>query len=74
MEDFAEIAEDLVQCGGARTVTAETLARTVARILEGPEQQKTMGRAARELVTRHRGGVHQHLQVIRRLCSGSTPD
>lgn len=33
MEDFAEIAHDLTDCGGAKVVTAETLAETAAAFI-----------------------------------------
>lgn len=67
MEDFAEIAADLTACGGAKTVTAETLAEAVAAILSNDGLHQAMSNAARQLVEQQRGGVERHVQAIRQL-------
>lgn len=67
MEDFAEIARDLVACGGAKTVTAESLAETAAAILSDDGLHLCMSGAAQDLVERQRGGVEQHVQAVREL-------
>jgi len=67
MEDFAEIADDLVACGGAETVTGESLTTTASTILTHDEVHAAMSGAARALVEQHRGGVARHLQAIHRL-------
>ncbi|WP_417911896.1 3-deoxy-D-manno-octulosonic acid transferase [Candidatus Electronema sp. TJ] len=65
MEDFHEIARDLVTCGGAKVVTAETLAETAAAILCDDALHTAMSGSARQLVELHRGGVRQHVQAVR---------
>lgn len=67
MEDFAEIAHDLTDCGGAKVVTAETLAETAAAILSNDALHTAMSGAARGLVERQRGGVERHVQAVRQL-------
>ena len=67
MEDFTEIAHDLVACGGAETVTAESLATIASGILKSDDVHTAMAEAAGTLVEQHRGGVANHLQAIHRL-------
>jgi 3-deoxy-D-manno-octulosonic-acid transferase len=64
MEDFAEIAQELVACDGARIVDGESLTEAVSALLIDNETRSTMGTAAKKLVERHRGGVHRHIQAI----------
>jgi len=66
-EDFAEIARDLVNCGGAKVVTAETLAETAAAILSDDALHEAMSGAARQLVEQQRGGMERHVQAVREL-------
>ena len=70
-EDFAEIARDLVHCGGAKVVTAETLAETSAAILSDDSLHMAMSGAARRLVEQQRGGVDRHVQAVRELLAFS---
>lgn len=67
MEDFKEIAHDLVACGGAETVTAQSLVTIASGILKSNDVQTIMAEAAKTLVEQHRGGVAKHLQAIHRL-------
>ncbi len=67
MEDFAEIARDLVDCGGAAVVTAETLAETAAAIFNDDALHTAMSGAARRLVEQQRGGVARHVQAVQEL-------
>ncbi|MBW2328841.1 MAG: 3-deoxy-D-manno-octulosonic acid transferase [Deltaproteobacteria bacterium] len=67
MEDFTEIAHDLVACGGAETVTAQSLATIASGILKSDDVHAVMAEAAMGLVEQHRGGVANHLQAIHRL-------
>ena len=67
MEDFSEIAHELQKCGGAKTVTRETLVQTAADILTSDERHDSMSRAGQSLVSRHRGGVTRHIHAIHRL-------
>jgi 3-deoxy-D-manno-octulosonic-acid transferase len=66
-EDFAEIARDLTACGGAKVVTAESLAETAAAILSDDALHQAMSGAARDLVERQRGGVERHVQAVRQM-------
>ncbi|MCI5224177.1 MAG: hypothetical protein D3924_16280 [Candidatus Electrothrix sp. AR4] len=67
MEDFAEIAQDLIDCGGAKTVDAESLSKVIFTLLLDNKARSDMGLAAKNLVEWHRGGVHKHLLVIQEL-------
>ncbi|WP_417909580.1 3-deoxy-D-manno-octulosonic acid transferase [Candidatus Electronema sp. PJ] len=67
MEDFAEIAHNLTDSGGAKMVTAETLAETAAAILRDDTLHEEMSKAARTLVEQQRGGVERHVQAVREL-------
>lgn len=67
MEDFKEIAHDLVACGGAETVTAQSLVTIASGILKSDDIHAAMAEAARALVEQHHGGVAKHLQAIHRL-------
>ena len=65
MEDFVDIAADLVRCGGGRTVTDQAeMTDLLARLLADQERRLAMGRAARGLVAKNRGVVNRHLAVI----------
>jgi 3-deoxy-D-manno-octulosonic-acid transferase len=67
MEDFSEIARELQNCGGAKTVTRETLVQTATDILTNDKSHAAMAQAGKSLVARHRGGVARHIQIIQRL-------
>jgi 3-deoxy-D-manno-octulosonic-acid transferase len=67
MEDFSEIAHDLVACGGAQSVTAETLLQAASTILTDSNKHTAMATNAGELVRQHRGGMNKHLQAIKQL-------
>jgi 3-deoxy-D-manno-octulosonic-acid transferase len=67
MDDFSEIAHDLITCGGAETVTAETLVRAASGILTHPALHAAMAGSAGDLVRQHRGGMSRHLQAIHHL-------
>ena len=65
MEDFAEIARDLIKTGGGRCIhDADELSTTVEQILTNRELNDTMGRAAKNLVEKNSGVVHAHLKAI----------
>jgi 3-deoxy-D-manno-octulosonic-acid transferase len=67
MEDFAEIAHDLLDCGGAKTVTAESLAENAAALFTDDALHTAMSSAARQLVEQQRGGVERHVCVIKEM-------
>lgn len=65
MEDFAEIARDLLQCGGAQMVASpEDISGAVRRILEESEVHESMRTAATELVARQAGVIDRHLAAL----------
>jgi 3-deoxy-D-manno-octulosonic-acid transferase len=67
MEDFAEIAEDLVRCKGAKTVTEQTLTKEALAILTCPETHQNMAEQAQNLVRQHQGNMSRHIKVISQL-------
>jgi 3-deoxy-D-manno-octulosonic-acid transferase len=67
MEDFSEIARELLDCGGGKIVTVNSLTETLAHLLTDKEARATMGQAAQGLVERHRGGVQRHVQAVQDL-------
>ncbi len=71
MEDFAEIAHDLLDCAGGKTVTADSLATTLASLLVDQQTRTLMGQAAHALVQRHRGGVQRHVEAIKGLLTNA---
>jgi 3-deoxy-D-manno-octulosonic-acid transferase len=64
MEDFSEIAQELLICEGGKTVDEDSLIETLGLLLRDKEERDTMGQAAHALVERHRGGVQRHVQVV----------
>ena len=67
MEDFSEIARELLDCEGGEMVTVNSLTETLAHFLTNKKARATMGQAAQELVEGHRGGVQRHVQAIQGL-------
>ena len=74
MEDFAEIAADLIASGAARQVTDSiTLAAALQEIFAEPLVRRQMGAAALSLVqARRRGVLDGHLEVIAALLAGGS--
>jgi len=65
MEDFSEIAAELIQCGGACQVNSpDSLYNQMYRILTDQEQRRSMAEAARACVVANRGVVSKHLEAI----------
>ena len=73
MEDFSEIADELVRCGGGKSVTADSLPETLSSLLAEKEKRAIMGQAAKDLVERHHGGVRRHVRAVQRLLAINTP-
>jgi 3-deoxy-D-manno-octulosonic-acid transferase len=65
MEDFSEIAQELVGCEGGKEVSEASLIETLRLLLRDRKERTIMGQAAYALVERHRGGVQRHVQVIK---------
>ncbi|MFZ5798490.1 MAG: 3-deoxy-D-manno-octulosonic acid transferase, partial [Thermodesulfobacteriota bacterium] len=73
MEDFREIARDLIQGGGAREVRGrEDLVAAVRLILENREIRLAMRNAANALAHRQAGVIDRHLAAVAGLL-GPTP-
>jgi 3-deoxy-D-manno-octulosonic-acid transferase len=69
MEDFSEIADELMACGGGKMVAAPSLYETLAMLCGDARDRAQMGKAAQDLVDRHRGGVQRHVLAVRGLLS-----
>jgi len=70
MEDFTEIAAELVENGGARQVTSTaSLAAAVQQLCTDPLLHRSMASAAGECVRANRGVVRRHLEIITTLLS-----
>jgi 3-deoxy-D-manno-octulosonic-acid transferase len=68
MEDFGEVAANLCDCGGGRTVGSEEEVFQAARAwLLDPEWRLVCGRKALELVGQHQGATARHLKLIEQL-------
>jgi len=66
MENFREIADDLVQAGGAVRIRNEgELSEELARLLSDPVRRNEMGENARRLVEKCRGASRRNLELIR---------
>jgi len=65
MEDFAEIAADLLAAGAAEQCgDSEELFLRLASLLADRDRLKTMGRQGRDLVLRHQGVACRHVAAI----------
>lgn len=65
MEDFHEIARDLVECEGAAVVSSEAEIRKIAAtLLDNPEIHARMSRAAGELISHNKGVTGRHVKHI----------
>ncbi|MGB5686866.1 MAG: 3-deoxy-D-manno-octulosonic acid transferase [Candidatus Electrothrix sp.] len=67
MEDFSEIAHELLDCGGGKMVTKDSFADILVALLTDKKARAMMGQAAQELVEGHRGGVQRHVQAVQDL-------
>ena len=68
MENFSEIAGELVEAGGAIRVEDENrLAARISEILADPKRGKLMGNRARAVVARKQGATRRNLEMIREL-------
>ncbi|MCL1981216.1 MAG: 3-deoxy-D-manno-octulosonic acid transferase [Proteobacteria bacterium] len=70
MEDFAEIAAELICCGGANQVDSDhSLYNQMLCLLVDRELRRSMSEAARACVLANRGVVRNHLEAIAPLLS-----
>jgi 3-deoxy-D-manno-octulosonic-acid transferase len=71
MEDFSEIAAELIHCGGAQQIdSVDTLRASLHRLLTDPVAHHAMAKAAGLCVQANQGVVRSHLQVISDLLAG----
>jgi len=74
MDDFREIAHDLIKCGGAVTVDSSgALEKAVLRILDESTVHGNMSGAARNLIERNAGVVMHHIQELNSLIAAGQP-
>lgn len=72
MEDFAEIAEELIRFGGAcRVESGDDLDAVIRRILTDTALRQSMEAAAWAYVEANRGVVHRHLEAVETLLAGN---
>ena len=72
MEDFSEIAQELIDDGGAWQVTGvNDLEQRLGQLLADAEVTRTMGERAATSVAAHRGVVANHLRMIEQLLVGA---
>ena len=65
MENFREIADELLCAGGALMVTdEESLTEKIRFLLSSPEKRRAMGLNARRVVENHRGASGRNLKMI----------
>ena len=66
MNDFEEISQDLVACGGAFSVADQAqLQNTVKTLTRDPDYRKKIGMAAKEQVLRAKGVLGKHIELIK---------
>ncbi|HSH13715.1 MAG TPA: glycosyltransferase N-terminal domain-containing protein [Desulfurivibrionaceae bacterium] len=71
MEDFAEIAEEMLAAGAALLINDEAeMAAAVSGWLADPEGRRAAGRKGAELVEARRGVTERHLGLLRLLLDG----
>jgi 3-deoxy-D-manno-octulosonic-acid transferase len=67
MEDFAEVADDLLAARGAlRVHDADSLFHTLERLLDDPVFRMTTGAAAAAHIQEKQGVIERHLELIRK--------
>lgn len=68
MDDFSEIAESIVACGGGKIVTTiKELSTTLRRFLTDKVEREKGGNAAQNFVRKHRGVIAKHIDLIHTL-------
>ncbi len=68
MEDFQEIAEDLLTSGGGYQVSGpDQLRDIISEFITNPDKRKDAGSAARACIMRQQGVIDKHIQLIRSL-------
>lgn len=66
MEDFHEIAAELIQCGGARQVAnGSELQQALFSILKNEAMQKDLGEKCLQYVRQHRGVIAAHITLFK---------
>jgi 3-deoxy-D-manno-octulosonic-acid transferase len=62
--NFREIVSLFEQAGAVKTITAETLLTQFLSLLGQPADRRRMGRAAKELFTKHAGATRRTLEAL----------
>ncbi|MBU0479500.1 MAG: 3-deoxy-D-manno-octulosonic acid transferase [Proteobacteria bacterium] len=74
MEDFQEIAADLVNCGGAKVVTrVEEIDHTLGDWLSDDLAASGTGMKCAELVKSMQGVTEKHLELVEQILAGGNP-
>jgi 3-deoxy-D-manno-octulosonic-acid transferase len=67
MEDFSEVAEDLLAAGGAFQVSdIETLYKLFKKLIDNPDFREDAGSAASAYIMQRQGVTEKHLELIRK--------
>lgn len=64
MDDFSEISQELLDCGGAQTVSAKNITETIEALVSDRELKNNMSVNAKNMVKKHRGCVLKHIKEI----------
>ncbi|WP_267929127.1 3-deoxy-D-manno-octulosonic acid transferase [Desulfolithobacter dissulfuricans] len=68
MDDFTDIAAEMLACGGARTVhSGEEMLGLARDILNRPDQHQAMQRAQQQLIAKHSEVTTRHIEEIKAL-------
>ncbi len=68
MQDFSEIADALINVGGATAISGhQQLSELLSNLLTSPELRSRQGQAAQKCVESQRGVIDKHLDLISRL-------
>lgn len=68
MEDFSEIADDLIANGGATLVrNSQEIAAIVTNLIQNKNVRIQQGAAAKDCVDKQRGVIKKHLELLRSL-------
>lgn len=68
MEDFSEIADSLIDCGGGQRVRSKReLSNTLRNYMRDKDERRRRGVAGNNFVNEHRGVIDKHLNLLHSL-------
>lgn len=71
MEDFSQVADQLVEAGAAlRVADARQLTEVWRGLLDDPDAARAMGRAGRRTAAQHKGSVDRAVETALELLAG----